>query len=214
MDDHYEALGVDKSATPDEIKKAHRRKVRKNHPDKGGDPEKFMMVQRAYEILSDEEKRRRYDNGEPDPPNVIHEAFSYVGGMFNSIVDRADERLICNNVIEQMQMLVAADQQKVKKQVGEWEKKITFLGQVKARLSYKGSRQDILTGILDQQMKSLRGGIKAAEHQTEMLRLAASIVKEYNFEPESPMTSDRARDNFRATFGGGSSPFFGWGSVA
>lgn len=76
MTDHYEALGVDKNATPEEIKKAHRRKARKNHPDKGGDPEKFMLVQRAYEILSNEEKRRRYDNGEPDPPNIIHEAFN------------------------------------------------------------------------------------------------------------------------------------------
>src|SRR6185369_18011010 len=145
MTDHYEALGVDKNATHEEIKKAHRRKVRKNHPDKGGDPEKFMLVQRAYEILSNEEKRRRYDNGEPDPPNTIHEAFSYVAGMFKSIMNGAGEQLICIDVIGKMQGFVATDKLKMKKQVGEWEAKIIFLGQVKARLSHKGSRQNILT---------------------------------------------------------------------
>jgi len=63
--DYYEILGVSKTATPDEIKKAYRKMAIKYHPDKNpGDKEaeeKFKEAAEAYDVLSNEEKRRRYD---------------------------------------------------------------------------------------------------------------------------------------------------------
>ncbi|MEA2460770.1 MAG: molecular chaperone DnaJ [Actinomycetota bacterium] len=63
--DHYETLGVARTAAPDEIKRAYRRLARAHHPDANGqDPEaeeKFKEVSRAYEVLSDPDKRSRYD---------------------------------------------------------------------------------------------------------------------------------------------------------
>lgn len=58
---YYELIGVEKSATTDEIKKAFRKKALKEHPDKGGDPEKFKDITVAYEVLGDPEKRKMYD---------------------------------------------------------------------------------------------------------------------------------------------------------
>ena len=57
----YEVLGVAKTASPTEIKKAYMVLAKKAHPDKGGDPEKFKEITKAYELLSDPEKRAVYD---------------------------------------------------------------------------------------------------------------------------------------------------------
>lgn len=60
--DYYEVLGVSKSASADEVKKAFRKSAVKHHPDKeGGDESKFKEINEAYEVLSNQEKRQRYD---------------------------------------------------------------------------------------------------------------------------------------------------------
>ena len=67
-EDYYKILGVDKSASESEIKKAYRKSAIKYHPDKNPDDKeaeaKFKEAAEAYEILSDDEKRAAYDRGE------------------------------------------------------------------------------------------------------------------------------------------------------
>ena len=64
--DYYEVLGIEKGASKDEIRKAYRRLAMKYHPDRNADKkeeaeEKFKEVQKAYEVLFDDEKRQMYD---------------------------------------------------------------------------------------------------------------------------------------------------------
>jgi molecular chaperone DnaJ len=58
---YYDILGVKKTASAEEVKKAFRKLARKHHPDTGGSEERFKEINEAYEVLSDPEKRKQYD---------------------------------------------------------------------------------------------------------------------------------------------------------
>jgi curved DNA-binding protein len=70
MSNYYETLGVSRTATDDEIKRAYRSAAMKHHPDRGGDAGKFQEIQAAYATLSDPNKRSQYDN--PAPQGGFH----------------------------------------------------------------------------------------------------------------------------------------------
>ena len=61
MKDYYKTLGIDKSATAEEVKAAFRRLALEHHPDRGGNAEKFKEANEAYQVLSDASKRAQYD---------------------------------------------------------------------------------------------------------------------------------------------------------
>lgn len=58
---HYETLGINDNANADEIKRAYRKLAAKHHPDKGGDTGLFQNISRAYETLSDPQRKAQYD---------------------------------------------------------------------------------------------------------------------------------------------------------
>lgn len=92
--DYYEVLGVSRSSSQTEIKKAYRKLAMKHHPDRNSDDkdseEKFKEIQQAYAILSDEQKRQAYDNyghAGVDPSMRGGQGFGGFGDVFEDIFE-------------------------------------------------------------------------------------------------------------------------------
>lgn len=113
----YETLGLSEEATDAEIKKAYREKAKEAHPDKGGDEESFKQLARAYEVLSDGEKRAKYDRGEPfetEDRNTkarrnLCKAFDSIinGGLFDP--DHSDLFKLIDGEINEMTLTMEGD---------------------------------------------------------------------------------------------------------
>jgi len=63
--DYYKTLGVPKSATQDDIKRAYRKLAKEHHPDRGGNQKLFQQINEAHDTLKDPDKRKQYDNPQP-----------------------------------------------------------------------------------------------------------------------------------------------------
>ncbi len=75
MDDHYKVLGVAQTASTDDIRSAYKEMAMKNHPDRGGDPEVWQAIQKAFDTLSDLQQRALYDRTKSDAEGGAEKQF-------------------------------------------------------------------------------------------------------------------------------------------
>lgn len=185
MKNLYDVLGVNKDATKEEIKKAHRNGVKKNHPDKGGDAEVFQQIQLAYDVLGDEQRRDKYDTtGETDKPrDVFAEMFasfidSLVTQLETSRTDNIDLIEIGNAMLEQELVELTRKQQMVNRSLALLEKALGRMDSKKGNtLMQDITRGKIKSSIL--QLTKLEEGITFYKRAMEELQ---EFI--YNFEQE------------------------------
>ena len=84
---YYKVLNIDKKSSLKDIKKAYRKLAIFYHPDKGGDENKFKEISEAYEVLSDINKRKKYDN---NYPLEYYELYSNPIDLFDQIIRKSD----------------------------------------------------------------------------------------------------------------------------
>ena len=109
--DLYAILGIERSASPDEMKKAYRRLARKYHPDVNNDDdaaERFKEINLAYEVLSDPQKKQQYDaygttggqSGMGGNPFGGGAGFGNIGDIFDFFFGETVVYEICNRIVE------------------------------------------------------------------------------------------------------------------
>lgn len=123
-ENYYEILGVNKSASQDEIKRAYKKLAVKQHPDKGGDSKKFQSISNAYNVLSDPKKRENYDrfgNENANRPQNPHDIFAHFFGKGHNPFGRAQQQqpanMKCNDIIHNYNISLRECYTGVKKQI-------------------------------------------------------------------------------------------------
>ncbi|KAJ4962193.1 hypothetical protein NE237_022132 [Protea cynaroides] len=108
---YYEIIGVSQSASADELKKAYKKAAIINHPDKSGDPEKFKEFARAYEVLSDPDKRELYGQyGEDALKEEWEEAVAHIILLI----------YLNHSLVEELLVLVVAQEGEDRNKVKMW----------------------------------------------------------------------------------------------
>ena len=189
MFDPYDILGVGRMAAATEIKLAYRRRVQVAHPDRGGDPEVFILVVKAFGLLSDPDARRLFDEtGIIDDEAVKgyrREVAAILADMFDAAVGTAIAtglKLESVDFIAQMSSAVTAGLKDARKTLGRVDGEISALQGLRSRIRRTDADRNMFVERLDAQVKA-----KTAEHHTIKRRgamLETALAELGNYESE------------------------------
>lgn len=185
--DLYAALGIEKSATSDEVRKAYRKKAMETHPDReGGSDEAFKTVQRAGEVLLDEQARREYDETgrmPGDEPSLRDR----VQAMMDDMLDKLGEPNF-PKILREIKRDLSADRKNLEKE----------LATAKANLA---TFETSLTQFTDKEMSSgilelaglrrarLAGKIKQAENHLAFMEATMALLAPIQEAPPQKYTA-------------------------
>jgi DnaJ-class molecular chaperone len=182
---HYETLGIEPTATPDEIRMAFKRKAMEHHPDrhdgeesKGGATDRMKAVNQAYALLSDPEQRRRYD----DPDIELHEAARASLCHFFASALNASDRLdlldIVGSALELQETEAKENIERLRKEIAKFRRR---RGQVKVKAG-----DNLVHMLIDAALPELEANIEKAENTIKVSRLARAMLTAYEAEPDEP----------------------------
>lgn len=180
----YEILEVEKDATTREIKVSYYKLSKMHHPDKGGDSEKFHKIVLAYEILSDEAKRTKYDNGEDvfnmtDPESFIKQR---VTALFFQVMSLPELDYKTSNIFKMLKDQVFSSIKTLKVKIDTAKEAMIENDDLASRIS--GENSEFFIGVINHETEKIRKGI---EKMKSDIKLAEDVVTfidkiDYKFE--------------------------------
>jgi curved DNA-binding protein CbpA len=189
----YDVLGVDKTASRDDVRKAYKRKARKFHPDRpGGDQDKMRALNVAYAVLENPERRRRFDtDGRVDPPQSIDElARSKILAVLMPALegDESNNPLdvtLCDlrNDINGMH----AARRKFKNTIARLERRLKRL---------KGPPGNFIAFAIGAQINAAREVLSKIDRDEEIWKRAIEILKDYEYEQKVDSTTGLGLSGF------------------
>jgi curved DNA-binding protein CbpA len=183
--DLYEELGVEKDASEEDIKKAYRRRSKETHPDAGGSADEFRALQRAYNVLADQEKRSRYDRGESpetiDGTSPDAAAIEIIRAIFLDVASSVDDPY--TSPLEEIRKRIDAKQQQGRDLIAKQRRTIARLEKAKGKLKAKGE-ENFLTPALDREIENVNGAISRIEGELRIGDRVKEILQGYEYAVE------------------------------
>ena len=185
-DDPYAVLGVAREATVSEIKKAYRRKAKTAHPDHGGSAEKMAKLSTAVAVLSDPERREKYDRtGETDSRSaegIIAVALQEIANLLNQFIenDMANEAYsdLPKMLADSMRQMAA----KFKGDADKLRRKQLKAINIRSRLSVsKAGKENMLDAILSAQINQMSIMISKNEEKVKIAETVLAIIADHEY---------------------------------
>lgn len=196
--DLYKILGISRTAPKSEIKKAYKRKAIQTHPDMpDGSVKSFALVKKAFDTLSDDVKRKRYDDtgdiDEGTPNNKFSDAVNVLAGVFNHVLQecaKAGRSPLEMDMVEMMKQTLdssiseAGEQERVLKNVLATDKKLQ--GRFK-----KKTGANIMENIIKSRILELGQKLKVIEKNIGDQKEALNILSDFTFKWDEPERDER-----------------------
>lgn len=178
---HYETLGVPKNASRDDVRKAYRKKAQKHHPDKGGKPDEFFPIQRAYDVLNDPMRREHYDatGDDTQEPDIRGMALQNIGALFIQIVEQED--VDHTNIVGAMRDAFKKAQAAEQLQLVELRRSIVKREKALKRVRHKGAGPNILEQMLNSDIAQRKQKMDAIEQKGLLFEEVFRVLKEYEY---------------------------------
>lgn len=188
MTDYYDELGVAKDVSPEELRKAFRRKARKHHPDRGGSDALMAKINRAYEVLSSPQRRLTYDQTGQDQ-FASHLETCARDTVINKFTEWLGNDNAQGDMLFAVQMSLSQDIAKQQQQISQGTWQIEKLRKRMKRLKFKGKGPNLICQALDHKLASVDQQIEICRQNIATLTRAGEMVKEFEFEPDESYSS-------------------------
>lgn len=178
----YEALGVAADADDATIKGAYRARAHKAHPDKGGDADEFHAVQRAYDLLSDPERRKRFDEtGDVGAaPDKRGRLVNFVAQLITQVIDSTGD-IDHSDIIKLAEDHIRKQVADAKAQQLQMDEKIRKYEKTLKKLKFKGQGENLVANLLRGTIGSIKRTIERIDEQTEEAMQLLEILAEYEY---------------------------------
>jgi curved DNA-binding protein CbpA len=188
----YEILGISKSATENEIKRAYRRRSMECHPDKNGgeETEDFRSVNLAYTILMNKQKRLTYDltgefDGQTKVDNSRVEAMKELQRVMLCLLEDSDDSIFFENLPARVLELFNLNIQKSKNVMVDLKKSMRRVRRFKKRFHYKKEdNNDFITLGMERKLYEISTSISGEVEKIRMFNLMLELLAGYEYEPE------------------------------
>jgi len=184
MMDPYQTLGVPRDSDPKTIKKSYRKLAKEHHPDHGGDESKITALTLAYDILSNPDKKKRYDEtGESGPDNRQPQIYAEFLKMSEEILLK-QEGMPIKQSVERIRVGI---EQQMSDAESKIDHQVKVLEAAKARI-VQAPENDILGHMIQQRLDDFKKQKDQLKASMEIAQAALALFDSYEIkEPEAPI---------------------------
>lgn len=181
----YETLGVPPDADKAAIRSAFRRRAKETHPDAGGSAETFQSVELAHRILTDDERRARYDEtGQVDEGagNDEARAISIIAQMVDHALTKDD--LKHHDLVGDIRKQINSEIETARQNIKEAQKYLDRAADARKRATVKKGR-NLLAGLIDKKAAAAKQAQTMLEQQIKLRERALAMLEDASFDFEA-----------------------------